>query len=606
MDSSEIKKALGPQQREDSLIGIIWLPNELLAEIISLYVAASSLEDVDDCGFSVDPYRWIRITHVCHLWREIALHTPSFWVHVFFAADVHLHAIPKMLARADSLPLSLEMRSTDRPSQAFDAAMQIVSQHIPKAISLRLQIPILSLRKTVDDLRSLCAPLLHSIVLYNSSKHGSLPHFFQYAWDFPSLRELTLSGFSLGWTSPLMRHRQLTKLVVTCPGVLRSIHDVSPTLREMSELRYLQLCLPLVHDVPGPLTDSVERDFKLPHLTFLHLAMASYDIVYLLQLLAVPNTTVMVLQANTMGRLNQLSQHIAEHFNGSTGTPPISIRGSSILQRHPTPPSSGSTNYSVYDDLVLDFYTAPIVIHDHLRTWQPPLPGASPNNQPQIRFSFPVSIVSGLGIRFLSDYLAQFSLADVETVLLSTGLLGSFEEIFRNLPSVSTMVFADKTQTQQQKPDVLDVFRAQAVNDGPTMWLVPRLDTLILHNISRPSSSWITFADAIYARTQSGFSIRRVDIQCAGGLTAEDVRIMRERLDCVGSLYLSEIIFQPSEVCTAFDPSPFKDNLMQVLVDRARAGAYIQRVVLSGCAGLWEQHIEDMRKTMNHADWILE
>ena len=61
---------------------VMRLPDELLAEVFAQYVSAWRADKL----LNTRPYGWLPITHVCHNWREIALHTPLLWT------DVHLTA----------------------------------------------------------------------------------------------------------------------------------------------------------------------------------------------------------------------------------------------------------------------------------------------------------------------------------------------------------------------------------------------------------------------------------------------------------------------------------------------------------------------------------
>ncbi|TCD71700.1 hypothetical protein EIP91_005466 [Steccherinum ochraceum] len=536
MSTTGSSAELKPEQRPVFLTGITSLPHELLAQIFSLYVADYLLGLTDVSGFSPShPYRWTRITHVCRRWRNIALHMPLLWTHVVFSAAWHVHAIPEMIARAGDRALSLEAKEVRYLQGSHRSrAIKPIFQNIPQACSLRLQIPLDTFQTLVDDIETPHAIHLHAMILYNPSNHNSLPHSVQFAWDLPNLQELILSKFTLDWTSPLMQRRQLTKLVVNDPGVLQSVADVSAALRELSELRYLQLVF-LRRGISLAPTRSAERDTKFPHLTFLHLHMAACDMVYLLESFALPVTTVAELEArwdsegSSPTSDQQLPLRVAEILRGTLagGTPSIiPIRGLSIQQYH-----------AICDELLLDFYTAPILVEDHLTTWQPTPLGASPKTAPQIRFSLPAYIIEDT-IDLFDNYLTHFSLTEVETVHLSNDISGPFQYVLKNMPSVSALRFYDKTSPSTREEDVLEVLSAQAGDnsgDSDTVtWLAPQLDTLVLRNISRSSSAWIGLADVLASRSQCGFPVRSVDIRFAAGLKRKDVAEMRERLGSVG------------------------------------------------------------------------
>ncbi|KAH9959020.1 hypothetical protein BC827DRAFT_1090255, partial [Russula dissimulans] len=62
------------KSHRNTLAPISRLPPEALAAIFS-FVSSSAL---DESGH----LRWIRVTHVCRQWRQIALNYPRFWSNI--------------------------------------------------------------------------------------------------------------------------------------------------------------------------------------------------------------------------------------------------------------------------------------------------------------------------------------------------------------------------------------------------------------------------------------------------------------------------------------------------------------------------------------------
>ncbi|KAI9444616.1 hypothetical protein H4582DRAFT_831945 [Lactarius indigo] len=56
-----------------------------------------------------DHLAWLRVVHVCHHWREIALNQPLFWSHINFTTFNSAGAA-EILARAKTVPLYLEAK----------------------------------------------------------------------------------------------------------------------------------------------------------------------------------------------------------------------------------------------------------------------------------------------------------------------------------------------------------------------------------------------------------------------------------------------------------------------------------------------------------------
>ncbi|KAI9453567.1 hypothetical protein BJY52DRAFT_835882 [Lactarius psammicola] len=99
--------------RRNALAPISSLPAEVITTIFSslhLHVTLSAFKlgeepDLDDLA-------WLRVAHVCHQWREIALNQPLFWGHVDFTT-ISSAGAAEILARAKTVPLYFEARIHD-------------------------------------------------------------------------------------------------------------------------------------------------------------------------------------------------------------------------------------------------------------------------------------------------------------------------------------------------------------------------------------------------------------------------------------------------------------------------------------------------------------
>jgi hypothetical protein len=114
-----------PKYRRNTLAPISRLPPETLAEIFSrLPFSGDDNEDV--------PYlAWIGVTHVCHRWREIALHSPYLWNHIDFT-ELTLAGFTEILARAKMLPLHFEAKTNHWGIPRFDAFGTQLQAHISR------------------------------------------------------------------------------------------------------------------------------------------------------------------------------------------------------------------------------------------------------------------------------------------------------------------------------------------------------------------------------------------------------------------------------------------------------------------------------------------
>lgn len=85
----------------NGLLTINCLPPELLAEIFRVWIDATK-------NLPYLSHMWIKIAHVCHLWREVALSSPRLW------SDLTIGTIDwtrEMLARSKQAPLSILLSS---------------------------------------------------------------------------------------------------------------------------------------------------------------------------------------------------------------------------------------------------------------------------------------------------------------------------------------------------------------------------------------------------------------------------------------------------------------------------------------------------------------
>ncbi|KAH9976257.1 hypothetical protein BGW80DRAFT_1151912, partial [Lactifluus volemus] len=97
---------LALKSRRNSLAFISRLPPEAMATIFS-FVSSPGGPILSSPDPKPDRLGWLRVAHVCHLWREIALNQPRFWSHIDFDALTSA-GIAEMLTRAKMAPLFLE------------------------------------------------------------------------------------------------------------------------------------------------------------------------------------------------------------------------------------------------------------------------------------------------------------------------------------------------------------------------------------------------------------------------------------------------------------------------------------------------------------------
>ncbi|KAH9166930.1 hypothetical protein EDB89DRAFT_1891050 [Lactarius sanguifluus] len=96
------------RRRRNTLAPISSLPAEVIVTVFSFLRVRVTLLAFKR-GANSDGLAWLRVAHVCHQWREIALNQPLFWSHVDFTT-VSSAGAAEILARGGTVPLQLEAR----------------------------------------------------------------------------------------------------------------------------------------------------------------------------------------------------------------------------------------------------------------------------------------------------------------------------------------------------------------------------------------------------------------------------------------------------------------------------------------------------------------
>lgn len=67
----------------------------ILSEILT-YVARDSMDSLHKC-------EWLKATHICHEWREVALHSPWVWSNLCLMSNAN--CLKELIARSKDAPL---------------------------------------------------------------------------------------------------------------------------------------------------------------------------------------------------------------------------------------------------------------------------------------------------------------------------------------------------------------------------------------------------------------------------------------------------------------------------------------------------------------------
>ncbi len=322
------------RHRRNAFAPISSLPPEIFAAIFSFLRLTASGKTPLGTNHLVS----LRVAHVCHQWREIALNLPFLWGHVNFTT-FSLAGATEMLVRAKSAPLYLEVwvpiyHWGCARFSAFQKELQARASHI---CHLSISAEPFHLQWVLKGLVS-PAPALEYLSLFSEKyRDGTL-------WEqspvpdtlfdgsTPRLSRLELSDCDINWESPLLRGLEHLKIRTPSGGARPSLEVWLDALDEMPQLKTLVL-----HSA-SPITSSfpfhVERIVTLHSLTHFDISAAPGDCGLALAHLFLPALTSLCLTALSRRQngtdVQKMLPYIARHAHGPQDTRPLQsvlIRG---------------------------------------------------------------------------------------------------------------------------------------------------------------------------------------------------------------------------------------------------------------------------------------
>lgn len=237
------------------------LPSELLIEIFHYYTAMvifvyenSLMHYTVKTSDSPRPYSWLKIGHICQLWRNIVLAVPELSSSII----AYRHAgVEEMLRRSRSVPLRLlsgpQLEETEDSLKAYSLAFS----HFHRFIDVNLVVndgllALLCQQDTVQtDGASALERLNLSLVVTNSDTPPALPLLAD--TSFPALRHFTLQGGNLDLCEPMLSWN-LRHLSLSCLDYPFTGQELAMYLQDMENLRTLVIQEALWED-PADLLD---------------------------------------------------------------------------------------------------------------------------------------------------------------------------------------------------------------------------------------------------------------------------------------------------------------------------------------------------------------
>ncbi|KAH8091696.1 hypothetical protein BXZ70DRAFT_1011100 [Cristinia sonorae] len=283
----------------NSVVPINRLPLELLVYIFS-FCTPSAL----DYQSSKEEAAWLRITHVCHHWREVALQATHLWTNITVGRGA-THYTRACLVRSKSAPLHIYVHNAMEWTWTSEI-LEEISGELSRAEDLVLGIVPPSFRAALSTLPSLPRLRTLEVALYCPTKSVNraseeLPHLLADLitdLKLPSIRELRLLCCAGDWSTTVpFLPQSLTHLCVSYSVDPSGNYDFKrPTFSEvvhsiahLSLLRHLDLDnVPFPDDVTpfAPLST-----VSLPSLEIFDISGSTSTCIRFLQHLTLPAST---------------------------------------------------------------------------------------------------------------------------------------------------------------------------------------------------------------------------------------------------------------------------------------------------------------------------
>ncbi|KAJ7874436.1 hypothetical protein B0H13DRAFT_2551564 [Mycena leptocephala] len=259
LSALRFEKALAQERLDSYKYSVLTLPNEIISEIFIHFIPVYPL-----CPPLTGILSPTHLTHICRLWRAIALATPALWRSISlsdenvspFDQPVHISDI---LGRSGFYPLSIRMDEYEDGDHPHGSeVLAALLPHCARWEYLKLHL-VQSRLPTIESR----LPLLRCLDL----EFDTIPLIVTVFPEVPLLRTVTLDTFAA--SGVVLPWKQLTALTLRIISFSRCV----PILRQAPNL--VQCELNLFHDPDED--DQPEADITLPFLE--SLALDTLDFV---------------------------------------------------------------------------------------------------------------------------------------------------------------------------------------------------------------------------------------------------------------------------------------------------------------------------------------
>ena len=316
----------------NALAPISSLPAEVITTIFSILripISSSPLTPLTPCE-KPDHLPWLRITHVCHHWREIALNQPRFWSHLRFS-NFSSAGAAEILARAKTVPLHWEAKVPAHWDDArFSAFQKELYTHASHICHLDISVESFRFPKMLEGLVS-PAPTLEYLSLEGFPTQAISPGIpipdTLFDGTTPRLSCFKLRNFDISWKSPLLKGLRYLEIHSPSADARPSLSVWLDALDEMPQLKMLILYAASPVALPAPLPSGIKRAITLSSLASLESFASARDCVLALAHLILPALTRLCVIAGSHCQdgsdVQEIIPYVSLHARGFQHTQPL-------------------------------------------------------------------------------------------------------------------------------------------------------------------------------------------------------------------------------------------------------------------------------------------
>ena len=322
--------------RRNTLAPISRLPPEIIAIIFSFLSLPREIAILLTGDNKQAHLAWLRVSHVCHRWREIALNQPRFWSRIDFTTLTPAGAT-EVLSRSRMAPLELDanLSCVHWGGDRVDAFGKQLSSHVSHIALLNITARSANLKTIIEQLAS-PAPALESLSLMVDDEayqrmgipsNATIPHAL-FDGTAPRLSRLQLDRCDISWTSPLFKSLRTLELQVPSLIARPSLKEWLDAMEQMSQLGTLIVnhATPRAPTVGTPLSEPT-RVVTHPSLTELNLTATASDCTFALAHLILP--ALVSIRVDVTSELasaddvRALIPHFSRHAHGPQDAEPL-------------------------------------------------------------------------------------------------------------------------------------------------------------------------------------------------------------------------------------------------------------------------------------------